>query len=133
MADAGGPYSGNEGSAISLSGATASDPDGDTLTYAWTYAAGAGVDTGATCSFSDAAALNPTITCTDDGTFVATLTVDDGVNDPVSDSADVVVANVNPVVDITAPLEGALYALGTATNLTAASPMPAQMTRTRAA
>ena len=116
------------------SGTSASDPDaGDPLTYAWTYAAGVGVDAGATCAFSDAANLKPTITCTDDGTFVATLTVDDGVNDPVSDSADVVVANVDPEVDITTPSEGALYALGAVTNLTARSPMPAPTTRTRAA
>ena len=120
VVDAGDPYSGNEGADIPLSGASASDPDLDTLTYAWTYAAGAGVDLGATCEFSDPAILNPTITCTDDGTFVATLTVDDGVNDPVSDSADVVVANVDPEVDITTPAEGALYALGAVTNLTAA-------------
>jgi len=114
-----GQYNGDEGSAISLSGATATDPDGDTLTYTWTYTVGAGVDAGAMCSFSDATVLNPTITCTDDGTFVATLTVDDGINDPVSGNANVMVANTEPVVDITAATDGALYAISTPTNLTA--------------
>lgn len=116
---AGGPYSGSEGTAISLSGATATDPDGDMLTYAWTYTTGVGVDAGATCSFSDVTVLNPTITCTDDGPFVAVLTVSDGTNDPVSSTADVVVNNANPAVDISAPAEGSLYAIGSPTSLTA--------------
>ena len=35
LASAGGPYSGREGSPIPLSGASASDSDGDTLTFTW--------------------------------------------------------------------------------------------------
>jgi len=89
-AEAGGPYSGDEGSAIPLDGATASDPDEDTLTYAWS------VDDAAVCSFDDASALNPNLTCSDDGTYQVTLAVDDGQYDPVSDSATVTVNNVAP-------------------------------------
>jgi sugar lactone lactonase YvrE len=90
--DAGGPYNGSEGSAITLSGASASDPDvADTLTYAWT------VDS-ALCSFDDASLLNPDLTCSDNGSFSATLSVDDGVNPSVSSDADVQVNNVAPLL-----------------------------------
>jgi hypothetical protein len=116
--DAGGAVSGNEGSAIALNG-TVSDPDGDTVTTLWTYAPFSGVDLGATCSFADATAVDTTITCTDDGIYTATLTGDDGSNPPVSDSTTVTVANVAPTVDITAPLDGALYPIGTAVNISA--------------
>lgn len=118
-ADAGTGYTGNEGASISLSGATASDPDGDGLTYAWSYATGAGVDAGATCTFSDAAVLNPSIACTDDGTFVVTLTVSDGANPAVSDTADVVVANADPKITDLKPLAGSLYAIGAPVGITA--------------
>jgi hypothetical protein len=94
--DAGGSYSGAEGSAISLDG-TVSDPDGDTLTTTWTYAI-VSADPGAACSFGNASAVDTTITCNDDGTFTVTLTANDGVNAPVSDSADVTVSNANPLV-----------------------------------
>jgi len=91
--DAGGPYSGDEGSAIPLDGATASDPDGDLLDYSWS------VDDPDTCSFDDASALNPNLTCSDDVTYQVTLTVNDGQSDPVSDSASVEVSNVAPTFE----------------------------------
>lgn len=98
--DAGGPYTGNEGSAISLSGASASDTDSDPLTYSWTYAdaAGATNPTGSSCSFDDATALNPNITCNDNGHWTLTLSVSDGVNTAVSDTADLQVSNVAPTI-----------------------------------
>ena len=95
--DAGGPYSGNEGSAISISG-TAHDPNGDTLSNGWSYADGTGVDAGATCSFGDATALATTVTCTDDGSYALTLSTSDGVNTAVTDTAVLTVANVAPVI-----------------------------------
>ncbi len=117
-ADAGGPYSGDEGSAIAIGG-TASDTDvSDTVTTAWTYAL-TSADAGATCSFADATALSTTVTCTDDGTFTLTLSADDGTNPPVTSDATLTVDNVDPVVSISAPTSGALYAMGATVNLTA--------------
>ena len=113
---AGGDVSGSEGSAISLDG-TVSDPDGDTVTTTWTYAPVSGVDAGATCSFADASAIDTTITCTDDGVYTATLTGNDGNNPPVSDSTQVTVSNVNPTVNITAPSDGAPFAVNTPVNM----------------
>lgn len=90
-ANAGGTYSGNESSSIAMSGATASDPDLDTLAYAWT------VDS-ASCSFDDASALNPNLTCSDNGSYTATLSVEDGVNPAVTSDASVSVDNVAPTL-----------------------------------
>ncbi len=119
-ADAGGPYSGDEGSAISITG-TASDPDaGDTVTTGWGYAPGAGVDAGATCTFADPSAVSTTVTCTDDGTYSLTLTADDGVNPAVASApVDLVVANVAPAVTIATPTGGALFAIGAPVALSA--------------
>ncbi len=91
--DAGGPYSGNEGSAIAMSGATASDPDMDALTYTWT------VDS-ALCNFDVASALNPNLTCSDNGSYTTTLSVSDGVNPAVTNDATVNVSNVAPTVGL---------------------------------
>lgn len=48
-------------------------------------------------------------TCTDDGTFTVTLTADDGVNPPVSDSAQVTVKNVAPVIKVTGPEDWSVH------------------------
>ncbi|MEM7333686.1 MAG: PKD domain-containing protein [Chloroflexota bacterium] len=92
VADAGGPYSGDEGSAIALSGATASDADMDPLTYSWTVS-------DPICSFDDATVLNPTLTCGDNGSYTATLEVNDGTLSVTSD-ATVDVANVAPTITL---------------------------------
>lgn len=99
LVGAGSDVSGAEGTAIALSG-TASDPDSDPLTISWSFVAGAGVDAGATCLFADPSAPATTITCSDDGTYTATLTADDAINPSVSDSTTVTVSNADPVVTI---------------------------------
>lgn len=117
--DAGGPYTGDEGSAVSLDG-TVTDPDaGDTLTTTWTYAPGSGVDAGATCSFGSASAVDTTVTCTDDGAYTLTLTANDGVNSDVVDTASLTLANVDPTVDITAPADAAIFGVGRTVSLSA--------------
>ena len=70
VADAGGPYAGNEGAAIGLDGNGSSDVDGDSLTYAWSVNSTA-------CSFDDPTSVTPQLTCTDNGDFTVTLTVTD--------------------------------------------------------
>ncbi|MBI5965464.1 MAG: hypothetical protein HY863_18460 [Chloroflexi bacterium] len=87
-ASAGGPYYGTEGSAIALSGASASTPN-----INWS------VDS-LLCSFSNVTALNPNLTCSDNGNYTVTLTVNDGVNPPVSNNAVVTVNNVAPLASL---------------------------------
>jgi PKD repeat protein len=105
---------GNEGSAIPLF-ATATDPEHDPLHYAWTATPGAGLDAGASCTFSDASALAPTVTCNDDGTWNLKLTVSDNVNVDVVATAMLTVANVAPTATLTVtpamiPLHGSASA-----------------------
>jgi hypothetical protein len=110
--DAGGPYAGQEGTPVGIAG-TVTDPDSPGVTQEWTVTPTANVDPGTTCAFADATAESTSITCTDDGTFTLTLTADDGINPPVSDTATLELTNVAPAVDISAPDDGALFAAGT--------------------
>ena len=98
VVDAGGPYSGDEGSHISLNAATTSDPDGDSLTIDWS------VDSNL-CTFSDPNILNPDIVCDDQGVYTVTLTADDGIYGPVSSAAVLTVNNVAPSGTFNAPTE----------------------------
>lgn len=102
--DAGPDASGFEGSPIALHGSVTDDRG---AASSWTITPGADVDTGATCTVDP---TGPTggVTCTDNGTFTATLSADDGVNPVVSDSATVTILNVAPVLGaITGPSEPA--------------------------
>ncbi len=95
-----GDTGGNEGSAIPLS-ATVTDPENDPLQYAWTATPLSGVAPGAECTISNPIALSPTITCNDNGVWTITLTVSDGVNQPVSASGTLTVQNVAPHATLT--------------------------------
>jgi PKD repeat protein len=70
VVDAGGPYAGDLGVAVPISG-TASDPDGDPLTYAWSV-------NSPNCQFINSDTLDPSITCQLIGNYTLTLTVSDG-------------------------------------------------------
>jgi hypothetical protein len=89
--DAGGPYAGDEGAPISLAGARATDPENESLAFAWRVS-----DPGI-CAFDDASALHSSLICGDDGTFSVTLEVSDGANPAVSSQpALVTVSNLAP-------------------------------------
>lgn len=102
VVSAGGPYSVAEGSSITLSTASATDPNNDPLTYTWTLNS-TGIDGGGTCTIVTNNLLKPSVSCTDDsqnaagGKFVLTLSVDDGHGHVVTDNADFTVTNANPV------------------------------------
>ena len=84
--------SGNEGASIAVDGSGSTDPDGDSLTYAWSATGGTG-----TCLFADASLAETTVTCDDNGTYTLSLEVSDGALSD-SDTASLVVGNVAPVI-----------------------------------
>lgn len=116
-ANANGPYSGDEGSNVGLVG-TASDPDADDLTTTWVFTPGP-ADAGLVCTDTDADTLTPSITCNDDVVVDAQLTVDDGVNVPVTSDTTVTFSNVAPVVATPTVTAGPI-AVGQTVNLSAA-------------
>ena len=100
-ANAGGPYEGVAGTAITLSG-SGSDPDaGDVLSYAWAFGDG-GTANGASASHAYAAA----------GPYTATLTVTDGRGGSATSSVGVTVAALNrpPQADPGGPYAGGVNA-----------------------
>jgi hypothetical protein len=118
VVNAGGPYSGQEGTPVAIAGAV-TDPDGPSLATAWEAVPVSGVDPGATCAFGNASALSTAVTCTDDGTYQLRLRVNDGVNPEVVDTATLTLTNVAPAVTITAPPNGSLFSRGTLVTFTA--------------
>ena len=88
-ADAGTTQTIQEGNAVTLNG-TASDPDGDQLTYSWSH------DSALEISLADAGSLSPTFTApqVDANTTVTfTLTADDGT-DTHSDTVTVTIQDI---------------------------------------
>jgi hypothetical protein len=94
---AGGPYTGFEGTPLTLDG-DATDPDGDPLTLEWSYVAGAGAQPGATCTFGTPNAADTTFTCTDDGQYHVKLTANDGKGGVTDSVMASMLENVAPVM-----------------------------------
>jgi len=84
-ADAGGPYTGDEGSAVSFTG-TGSDPDGGTVSYSWDFGDG-----------NSGSGASPSHAYVDNDVYTATLTVTDDEGGSTTSSASVTIGNVNPV------------------------------------
>ncbi|HEX6292918.1 MAG TPA: PKD domain-containing protein [Herpetosiphonaceae bacterium] len=109
-ADAGGPYTVTEGSSIRLD-ATASDPDGNTLTFAWSPA----VKT--EFRLDDPTIEDPMLFGIDDITDdPLTLLVTDPYDASATGTALVTVRNANPVVTINGPASGSIFPVNTPIN-----------------
>ena len=89
IADAGNPTGGLEGSLIAFNGSGSSDPDGDSLTYAWNFGDGSPIATGITVTHVFA----------DNGIYTTTLTVRDEDNSTDTDTINVTVLNANPLAN----------------------------------
>lgn len=81
----------DEGTAVPVSASVDNGP----VTSHWGASGGTG-----TCTFDNPSALSTNVTCTDDGVYTLTLTADDGVNPPVSQSETLTVNNVPPTVTL---------------------------------
>jgi hypothetical protein len=98
IANAGSDQNVISGEIVTLDGSASTDANGDALRYQWSLAA---VPAGSKASLNDPAAVKPTFTADLDGTYVASLVVNDG---KVGSSADTVTitataANAAPVAD----------------------------------
>lgn len=92
-ADAGGPYTTNEGTNVTLDGSGSSDPDNDIATYAWD------LDEDGACD--DATGQKPDFTAVgQDGATTVKLCVTDAVGLTDEDTATVTVNNVAPSIEL---------------------------------
>jgi M6 family metalloprotease-like protein len=92
-ASAGGPYSTNEGTDVTLTAAGSTDPDGDALTYAW--------DLDNDGAYDDSTSQTPTFTNVgDNGAFTVKVTVTDSFGSSSATAATVTVSNVRPEVTL---------------------------------
>ncbi|MDY6837598.1 MAG: PKD domain-containing protein [Thermodesulfobacteriota bacterium] len=95
VADAGGPYTADEGAEATLDGSASWDPEGDALTYAW--------DLDNDGEYDDAVGATPTYVWADNGSYPVGLSVSDSLLTDAA-TATVTVYNVAPSVGpITAP------------------------------
>jgi len=102
--NAGEDTSADEGGVVRLT-ATAADPEGDALTFKWSYRP----DQNAflqTCFFEEPSSASSLFTCDNDGFATATVTVSDGINPPVSDEVTVRFWNVPAKVKFLTPPDG---------------------------
>ena len=91
VADAGGPYTTDEGTDVGLTAAGSSDPDGDSLSYAW--------DLDNDGDFDDSTSQTPTFTLVgDNGIRTVRVQVTDSFGDSATDSSTVTINNVNPAI-----------------------------------
>jgi hypothetical protein len=87
--DAGADQTSNEGQTVFFNGSGSSDPDGDTLSYSWSFGDGL-----------SGAGATPTHVYPDNGSYTATLTVTDEFGGVESKNLTVTVNNVTPTLNI---------------------------------
>ncbi len=95
-ANAGEDTSARVGDTVSLDGRGSSDPDGDALSYQWMFVSR---PTGSAAVLRNAATATPDFTLDKSGTYIAQLTVNDGVLNSVPDTVTIGTANTPPVAD----------------------------------
>jgi glucose/arabinose dehydrogenase/PKD repeat protein len=94
------PTSGPAPLTVSFSSAGSSDPEGQPLTYSWTFGDGAA-----------SSAANPVHTYAQEGPYVARLEVSDGVNTTLGTPFTISVGNA-PTCDILTPLQDSTFIAG---------------------
>ncbi|MGZ5482172.1 MAG: PKD domain-containing protein, partial [Pyrinomonadaceae bacterium] len=109
IANAGGPYSGIVGQAVTFNGSGSFDPDGTIISYSWTFGDG-----------TNGSGATPTHTYASAGTHTAALTVADNSGNAGSTTGSVTItANTSPTVSITSPANGASFTAAANITITA--------------
>jgi PKD repeat protein len=93
---------------VSFNGSGSSDPDGETLSYAW--------DLDGDGAFDDSTAANPTHTYTTSGSYTASLRVTDNQGASDTDQVTITVGNTPPTAVMTAPTAGTTWKVGDVIN-----------------
>ena len=86
IANAGDDQSVNVGGTVTLDGSGSSDPDGDPLTFNWAFSS---IPAGSTAILDNPSSVNPSFTADVAGTYVVSLTVNDGALDSESDTVTI--------------------------------------------
>ncbi len=81
---------------VTLDGSASSDIDGDSLTYAWTFAS---IPSGSTVSFDDSTAVMPNFDIDRSGNYFIRLVVHDGTTFSLADVVKISTLNSAPVAD----------------------------------
>ena len=97
VADAGTDQAVDVGETVQLDGSGSSDPDGDPVSYSWSFDS---VPTGSTATLSDPTAVMPTFEADEAGEYVVQLIVNDGTVDSEPDTVTVNSVAVPPTVKI---------------------------------
>ena len=84
------------GNTVTLDGRGSSDVDGNLLTYSWAFTS---KPSGSTATLSNATAVNPTFTMDKAGTYVVSLTVNDGTVNGTPDTVTISTLNSTPVAN----------------------------------
>jgi len=88
-ADAGPDQPINTGDLVNLDGSASSDPNGDPLTYSWSFSS---KPAGSTATLSDSTIVDPTFTADIAGDYVVQLVVNDGEADSAPDTVTITVS-----------------------------------------
>lgn len=99
VADAGADLTVSATVPVSLDGTGSKDADGDSLTYAWSFAS---MPSGSHAAFDDAKAGKPSFTPDVAGKYIAKLVVNDGTNDSPADRVTVTARNNSASATISA-------------------------------
>jgi PKD domain len=117
VANAGPGQTAPQGTVITLDGGASVDPDGNPLTYAWSFVS---VPPGSSATLSTASAVQPTFTLDKFGTYVAQLIVSDAYLSSTASTVTITTSHTPPVANAgpvqSAPVGTAVTLDGSASN-----------------
>ena len=96
IADAGPDQAVFVGETVTLDGSQSTDADGDLLTYRWSLAAR---PPGSTAALNDPMSVNPSFSVDVAGSYVVSLTVNDGTVESLPDTLSVSTINIPPIAN----------------------------------